>query len=379
MGLVLNEEQRMLQRSAQEFFSARQPLKALRTLRDNQDATGFDRELWRAMAELGWAGILIPEAYGGAAFGYQGLGLILEEAGRSLAASPLISTALLGGPLILSAGSEAQKHAWLGAVAAGERVVALALDERSRHAPTSIATRAKSQGSGYVLKGSKVMVLDGHVADQLLVVARTSGADDAAQGLTIFVVDATARGITRTRLTLVDSRNAANVAFDNVEVAATAVLGMPDSGYAALAPVLDGARVGLAAEMLGSGLEAFERTLNYLKLRVQFGVPIGSFQALKHRAALMYCEIELTRSVVLEALTALDEQRGDVPQLASLAKAKACEMLELVSSEAIQLFGGIGMTDEEEIGFFIKRARVAQQTFGDAVFHRDRYATSMGF
>lgn len=379
MGLVLNEEQNILKRSAQEFFSARQPLKALRTLRDHQDATGFDPRLWRAMADLGWAGILVPEAYGGAAFGYQGLGLILEEAGRSLAASPLISTALLGAPLLVNAGSEAQKRALLGAVAAGERVIALALDEQPRHAPIRIVTRAKPRGSGYVIKGSKVMVLDGHVADQLLVVARTSGADDAAQGLTIFLVDTTARGITCTRLALVDSRNAANVVFDNVEVAATAILGTLDTGYSALEPVLDGARVGLAAEMLGSGLEAFERTLRYLKLRVQFGVPIGSFQALKHRAALMYCEIELTRSAVREALTALDERRRDVPELASLAKAKACEMLELVSSEAIQLFGGIGMTDEEEIGFFLKRARVAQQTFGDAIFHRDRYATLMGF
>lgn len=379
MSMLLNEEQTILKRSAQEFFKARVPVKKLRELRDARDPIGFDLDLWREMAALGWAGILIPEAYGGAEFGYKGLGQILEEAGRTLAASPLISTALLGAPLVLAAGNEGQKQAVLPAVASGQHILALALEEGPRHAPRHCATSASASGNGYRLQGSKTFVIDGHIADQLIVVARTGGAINDAAGLTLFLVDGHVPGLTRARTFMVDGRNAANLRFDGVEVSQDAVLGEIGQAYAVVETILDGARVGLAAEMLGNGLEAFERTLAYLKLRRQFDVPIGSFQALKHRAALMYCELELCRSAVLEALTALDEQRANVPVLATLAKAKACDMLELVSSEAIQMHGGIGMTDAEEIGFFLKRARLAQQLFGDAMFHRDRYATLLGF
>ena len=186
-------------------------------------------------------------------------------------------------------------------------------------------------------------------------------------------------GITRTRSFMVDSRNAARIRFHDVAVGADAVLGEVDQGAGVLEQVLDRGRIGLAAEMLGSAAEAFDRTLNYLKTRKQFGVPIGSFQALKHRAAEMFCEIELAKSVVLDSLSGLDERRNDVAQLASLAKARLSDTLFLVSNEGVQMHGGIGMTDEEEIGFFMKRARVAQATFGDAAFHRDRYATLEGF
>jgi len=379
MSMLLNEEQTLLKSSAAEFFAAKSPVKALRALRDAGDSTGYDRALWREMAEMGWAGILIPEAYGGVDFGYKGLGQVLEEAGRTLVASPLESTVLLASPLIRAAGSEAQKRALLPGIASGELVVALALDEHPRHAPGQIAARAEPRGETFVLNGRKCCVLDGHVADHLIVVARTDGAAGAPAGLSAFLVPRAAPGLSCVRTPMVDSRNAANVALNDVTVPAEALLGPPGGAGEFLEPVLDGARVGLAAQMLGSGLEAFERTVKYLKLRTQFGVAIGSFQALKHRAALMYCELELTISAVLEALTALDAGRSDVPELASLAKAQACEMLELVTNEAIQLHGGIGMTDAEEIGFFLKRARVAQQLLGDAGFHRDRYATLRGF
>ena len=375
MSMLLNEEQTLLKDSARGFFEEKLPIAALRALRDSKDQTGFDRDLWGEMAEMGWAGVLIPEAYGGVEFGYKGLGQVLEEAGRTLAASPLVSTVLLCGPLILAAGSEEQKQEILPAIASGDRIMALALEEAPRHAPTKITTRAEKITDGYSLCGQKTFVLDGHVADQLIVVARTSGEPGDQHGLSLFVVDGNAKGLTCTRTVMVDSRNAANLTLENVPAN---LLGPMDEGLSVLEPVLDGARIGLAAEMLGSGLEAFERTLEYLKIREQFGVPIGSFQALKHRASLMFCEIELTKSAVLEALTALDENRNDIAMLASLSKAKACELVELISNEAVQLHGGIGMTDEEEIGFFMKRARVAQQTFGDAGFHRDRYATLMG-
>ncbi len=378
MSMLPNEEQTILKHSAREFFKERMPIKTLRTLRDTHDATGFDRALWREMAGLGWAGILLPEAYGGADFGHKGLGQILEESGRTLAATPLISTALVGASLILAGGSDAQRQMILPAVAAGECVLALALEESPRHAPQRIATRAERDGHGYRVSGSKTFVVDGHVADQLIVVARTAGTQDDASGISVFVVDRQAPGVTCTRTFMVDGRNAANIRFDAVALTQEAVLGTVGDGQTLLAPVLDAARVGIAAEMLGSGQEAFDRTLTYLKLRRQFDAPIGSFQALKHRAALMYCELELARSAVLDALTAMDEQRADAPLAASLAKTKTCDMLELISSEAIQMHGGIGMTDAEEIGFFLKRARVAQQWFGDALFHRERYATLAG-
>jgi alkylation response protein AidB-like acyl-CoA dehydrogenase len=379
MNLTLNDEQTILKHGAHAFFKERMPVKQLRELRDRDDANGFDLALWREMANLGWAGILIPEEHGGAGFGYKGMGQVMEEAGRTLAASPLASAALIAAPLLLATANEAQKSTLLPALAAGELLIALAHDEAPRHAPTRISTKVEKRGAGFVLNGCKTFVVDGHVAEQLIVVARSSGAGDAREGISLFLVDAKARGVLCTRTRMVDNRNAAQISFDNVELSADAVLGTLDHAYGALEKVLDGARAALAAEMLGSATEAFERTLAYLKLRKQFGVVIGSFQALKHRAALMFCELELTRSAVLGALDALDNEHRDSAALCSLAKAKACDMLELISAEAVQLHGGIGMTDAEEIGFFLKRARVAQQWLGDASFHRDRYASLLGF
>ena len=379
MNLTLNDEQLMLKNGAHEFFKERMPVKALRELRDKDVADGFDRALWAEMAALGWAGILIPEQFGGADFGYKGMGQVMEEAGRSLAASPLAASAALAAPLLLKAGSDAHKQALLPALANGEVLLALAHDEAPRHAPTRIATRVEQNAQGLVLNGCKTFVVDGHVADHFIVVARSSGERDARDGLTLLMVDAKAPGVSVTRTRMVDSRNAAQVSFNDVALPADALLGTPGHGFGALEQALDGARALLAAEMLGNASEAFERTLAYLKLRKQFGAVIGSFQALKHRAAHMFCELELTRSAVLGALDALDSNHADGAALCSLAKAKACDTLELVSAEAVQMHGGIGMTDAEEIGFFLKRARVAQQWLGDASFHRDRYASLMGF
>ncbi|MCC6707536.1 MAG: acyl-CoA dehydrogenase family protein [Gammaproteobacteria bacterium] len=379
MNLTLNDEQTMLKNGAHEFFKERMPVKALRELRDKDVADGFDRALWAEMAALGWAGILIPEQFGGADFGYKGMGQVMEEAGRSLAASPLVASAALAAPLLLKAGSDAHKQALLPALANGEVLLALAHDEAPRHAPTRIATRVEQGAQGLVLNGCKTFVVDGHVADHFIVVARSSGERDARDGLTLLLVDAEAPGVSVTRTRMVDNRNAALVSFTDVVIGADALLGKVGEAHGALTAALDGARALLAAEMLGNACEAFERTLAYLKLRKQFGAVIGSFQALKHRAAHMFCELELTRSAVLGALDALDNGHADSAALCSLAKAKACDTLELVSAEAVQMHGGIGMTDAEEIGFFLKRARVAQQWLGDASFHRDRYASLMGF
>jgi len=374
LALVLSEEQELLQQTAREFIREHSPVTKFRALRDAQDPIGFSRDLWREMAELGWAGIVFPEEYGGGGLGYAELGLLLEECGRSLVAEPFLSTVLLGGNAVLLAGNETQCKDVLPAVCAGERILALALQETSRHDPYRVALRAESSGDGYRLSGEKVFVLDGHVADQLVVVARTSGQSGERDGITLFLVDCDVKGVSVTRTLMVDSRNAARIRLEGVEIERSAVLGEVDRGSAVLDSVLDRATVGLCAEMLGGIQEAFDRTLRYLKERKQFGVAIGSFQALKHRSAIMFSEIELTRSVVMDALRALDEDRADVSRLASMAKARCADTYFLVGNEAVQMYGGIGVTDEEEIGFFLKRARVAQMTLGDAAYQRDRYA-----
>ncbi len=379
MALVLDSETALIRDTALDFFEKRAPVSALRKLRDDKDALGFSLPLWRQMAELGWAGFLVPEAYGGADYGCLGLGQVMEAAGRTLAASPLLATALIGASALALAGSEQQKAAHLPALARGERLLALALEEGAHHAPFAIAATARPSGGGFRLDGEKRFVLDGHVADLLIVAARTSGAPGERRGITLFLVPGDARGLTCTRTLMVDSRNAARLSLDGVELGADAVLGPVDGGADALDPVLDRARAGLAAEMLGGAAAAFERTVQYLKDRKQFGVPIGSFQALKHRAAAMFCEIELARSAVLAALSALDAKSSDTGALASLAKAKAGDAFFLISNEGVQMHGGIGMTDEHEIGFFLKRARAAEAAFGDGAFHRDRYASLMGY
>ena len=382
MALVLNEDQQLLKDSAQSFCQQLAPVSLLRRLRDSKDETGFDRDVWKQMVDLGWAGMAIPEAYGGYGFGYGGLGVVLEETGRTLVSSPLISTVLLAATAINELGSEEQKQELLPKIVAGELLVALALDENSSHAPSRIGTKAEKSGDGFILSGAKTFVLDGHVAQKLIVVARSSGEIDSRQGVSLFLVDAGLEGIAISRTHMVDCRNAAKIEFSQVEVAADALLGEVDAGFDGLDKVLDIARIGLAAEMLGSIQEVFERILDFLKTREQFGILIGSFQGLQHRAATMYSEIELCKSVVRAALAGLDDSgksRQDIAELASIAKAKLSEVFFEVSNEGIQMHGGIGMTDEFDIGFFLKRARVAQHFLGDASFHRDRYASLNNF
>ncbi len=373
MTLVLSPEALLVRDGALDFFRKKSPVIALRKLRDSADADGFSRPLWHEMAELGWTGFLVSEARGGSGFGMLGLGQVLEAAGRTLAASPLISTALIGASALDLAGSPAQIAAHLPGLLDGSKLIALASEEGSHHAPERIATTAMRSGAGWVLNGAKSFVLDGHVADLLIVSAKTDA------GPTLFLVPAVTANVQVTRLSMVDSRNAARVRLDNVALGADAVLGTVGGGAGLLATLHDRARAGLAAEMLGSAAEAFERTVQYLKDRKQFGVPIGSFQALKHRAAELFAEIEVTRSAVLAALAALDAGAPDASALASLAKAKANETLHRAGNEGVQMHGGIGMTDEHEIGFFMKRARVAEATFGNTDFQRDQYARAMGY
>ncbi len=381
MPMILTDEQRMLKDTAKDFCANSMPISQLRALRDNHSDDGFDRATWQAMVELGWAGIPFPEAFGGLEFGYKGLGVVTEETGRTLGASPLFASVWVCGTAVNLGGSDAQKAELLPGICSGQSLMALALEESHRHQPHGAATKAEPAGDGFVLSGRKTFVLDGHVADRIIVVARTAGVPGDRDGISLFMVAGNAPGVDVRRTGMVDSRNAANLELTGVPVGADALLGELNRGAEVLDPILDIARIGMAVEMLGGLQECFERTIQYLREREQFGVPIGSFQALKHRAANMFCEVELSKSCVLEALTALDEgrDRTEVAKLASLAKAKVGETYNLVSREGIQMHGGIGMTDEFDIGFFIKRAAVSEQTFGDAGFHRNRYGELEGY
>lgn len=382
MELVLSEDQQMLQEAARNFCQKHGPIPVLRRLRDNHDETGFDRDIYQRMVELGWTGMSLPEAHGGYEFGHSGLGIVLQETGRTLTSSPLIASILLCANLINSLGSESQKQSLLPKLIAGDWLMALGLDETPFHDPRKIRTRASKTGGEYVLNGSKTLVLDGHVANQLIVIARSEGETDSTDGISAFLVDSTAQGVAVTRTWMVDNRNAARIELTDVTVAETDRLGPEGGAFPALEQVLDIARISVAAEMLGSVEEAFTRIVDYLNQRQQFGVLIGSFQGLQHRAAEMYSEIELCKSLVRAALACLDDDESTAQQRASLAsacKAKLNDVFELVSNESIQMHGGIGMTDEFDIGFFIKRARVAQQFLGDAAFHRDRYAALNNF
>ena len=378
MALVLTDEQAMIREAADGFFASEAPVSELRRLRDAADATGFSRDLWKQMAEMGFAGVLVPEAHGGSGLGLVAANLIQEAVGRNLSLSPFLSTAVLGATA-LSGASEDQKAALLPKLAAGELLLALASDEASRHAPHLIRTRAEAAGNGFRLTGAKTFVLDGHVADRLIVAARTSGEDGDRDGITLFLLDPKAAGVDVRRTIMVDSRNAADIRFDGVQVDGADVIGAVGEGAAILDRVLDAGRTCLAAEMVGVSAQSFSMTVGYLKERDQFGRKIGSFQALQHRAAQLYCEIELAKSATLKAAQALDAGDKDAPLYASLAKAKAGAVARLATNEGVQMHGGIGMTDEYDIGFYMKRARAAETSFGDLSFHGDRLARMLGY
>lgn len=360
---VLTEEQSMLRDAAKSWVQEKSPVTAFRKMRDSGAELGYDTAAWNEMAEMGWAGVIIPEEYGGSNFGYLSLGLVLEELGRTLTASPLIASGLGAASALILGGNDAQKGAWLPKIADGTAVAALAVDEGPHHKPEKVDTKVE----GGKLTGKKVFVLEGMAADVFVVSAVESGKVE------LYLVKADDAGVKRTKLSLADSRGAANVEFSGA--AADKLTG----GAELLEKTLDRARAGLAAEMLGAATQAFETTLDYLKTRVQFGQVIGSFQALQHRAAKMFTELELSRSAVEAALTAIDNDAPDVPELVSLSKAKMGDTFHLISNEMVQMHGGIGMTDAHDAGFYLKRARAAEAAFGNQAYHRDRYARIQGY
>ena len=379
MKLILTEEEQFLKDTAKSFAEERSPITHFRSLRDMSDPMLWDKNIWNEMSKLGWPGIMIPEEFGGSNFGLSGICVVLQECAKTLTPSPLFASGVLGAYAINNYGTKEQKEKYLPLIASGELTTSIAVDESSHHNPYDTLLIAKKSSDEYILSGKKNFVIDGTSSDLLIVLARTSGKKGDLTGLTLFLVDPTNEGIDRIKLEMADSRNYANIIFDNVKISSKNILGDIEAGGEAIDDILDIGRIAMSAEMLGNSEAAFETTLDYLKQRKQFGVLIGSFQALQHRAAEMFCEIELTKSSVIAAMRAADERSNDVQRLSSLAKTVAGETLHLVSNEAIQMHGGIGVTDEYDIGFFLKRARVAEQIFGSAKFHTERYANLSGF
>lgn len=379
MRLLLTEDEVMLRDTAEGFFADKAPVKQLRSLRDERDETGFDRGLWKDMADMGLTGVVIDEENGGVDMGFMAAGIIAEQMGRNLSASPFLSTAILAATALREGGSDEQKSAWLPKIAGGEAVFALALDEGAKHNPAGTQTSAEKSGNGFKLNGSKAMVVDGHVADMLIVAARTSGEAGDANGVSLFLVDPSAKGVSTERTIMVDARNAARIELDDVEVSGDALIGSLDDSQAVLNKVLNAGRAAVAAELLGAGGQAFESAVAYIKERKQFGKIIGEFQALQHRASHLYTEMEIARSAVYAALTALDANDEKSDLYCAMAKAKLGSVAKLASQEGVQMHGGVGMTDEYDIGLFMKRIRVLQELFGDAHYHMNGYAKSHAF
>ena len=359
---ALNDEQVMLRDMAREWADNESPVTAYRKLRDAAVADGFGADAWREQGAMGWAGIVVPEEYGGSGFGWLSLGLVLEQLGRTLSASPLAATASATAAIVLSDNADA-KGAWLPKIASGEVIATLAVDEGPRHDPAAIATKV----DGGKLSGTKAFVAEGDSAG-LFVVA-------AADGL--YLVDGADAGLSRSSRNMADARSHAEVTFKD---AAAVKLGGTDLTAAAC----DRAAAAVMAEALGLATAAFEQTNDYLKVRVQFGQTLSSFQALQHRMAKMFTELELMRSVVEGAMEAIDRagdaiDRPDVAQAVSLTKAVGGDTLKLVSREMVQLHGGIGMTDEHDAGFYLKRAAVLDAMWGNAAQHRERFADLNNF
>ncbi len=380
MKLVLSEEQDMIAATARDYMEEKSPVSRFRELRDSDDATGYSSAIWKEMAELGWVGIPFPEQYGGSGMGLADLAVVLEAAGRNLAPEPFISCVLLAGQAILLVGRDELKKEWLPRICDGSAVLSLAFQEpHSRFDVSKVRTRAEKTDAGWRIEGEKIQVLDGHAADGLIVSARTSGGDGDESGLSLFLVPGDTKGLSRTRQHRVDSRAVAMVGLEGVALPESALVGDVGEGFAILSQLMDRATVGLCAEMLGGMNRAFELSLEHLREREQFGTRIGSFQALKHRAAQLFVQLELSRSVVMAAARAIDEGEDNAAQLVSLAKARCSDAYVEVTNEAVQFFGGVGMTDEYDIGFYMKRARAAELSFGDSAYHRDRWARLRGY
>ena len=378
MPLYLNEDQQMLHDSAAEFMKGEAPVSHLREFRDKNCKDGFSHALWKQFAEMGFTGILIGEDEGGLGMGHVEAGVVLEQIGRNLSPSPFLTTSVAGVEA-LNAGGKALRDKYFPGILSGDTVLALAVDEGPKHRPDQIAMAATREGNGFKLDGKKQFVVQGGSADTLIVAARTSGSAGDDKGLTLFAVDANAQGLSKNSVRLVDSAMAAHLEFDGVLVDADAVIGEVDEGDAVLRRLLNAGRSGAAAETLGVGSGAMDITVDYIKGRKQFGALIGSFQALQHRIAHLYSEMEIARATVLKAQQMLDEGSSKAELMVSVAKAKAGKATALSVKEGVQMHGGVGMTDEYDIGLYMKRDRALQEFMGDVNYHTNLVAEMHGY
>jgi len=372
VSLIYNEEQQQLDDSAREFLASRSPVSEQRRIRDEKEPAGFNSAVWQEMLELGWGGIALPEQFGGLEFGFQGFAPVFEQIGRQLAASPLQSSVVFCGSAIEELASDEQKSELLPALISGELRLAMAMGAQHRFQRDEITATAKTDGDELVINASNLWVPDGCHADGWLVVCKLDG-----DQLAVVHVPADAPSVSVVQLDLLDSRNHGKLVLENVRVARSQLIGSGDRG---IEMAVDKATACTAAELLGASRAMFEMTIDYLKTRVQFNQPIGSFQALQHRAAWLYVELELAHSAVMAAFESLDQPDADDSvrsQLVSLAKWKAGEAAHKISREAVQMHGGIGVTDEYDLGLFLKRVRVAQAMLGDRDFHAERYAKNV--
>jgi alkylation response protein AidB-like acyl-CoA dehydrogenase len=377
MPLYLTDDQAMLRDSARDFMASEGGIRGqLRHWRDKGCKDGFGHALWKQFAEMGFTGILVGEADGGLGLGHVEAGIVLEEIGRNLTPSPFLISAVA---FVEGVKGSAVRERWLPGILAGDTVAAVAIDEGRKHRPEATAMRAERSGNGFRLNGTKAFVVQGASADVLLVAARTGGAPGEAEGLTLFAVEKEAAGLSVAAERLVDSSVAARLTFDDVAVDADAVVGEVDGGWAVLTRMLDAGRAGASAEMVGVASGAMDMTVDYLRQRTQFGVPIGSFQALQHRAAHLYSELEIARAAALKAQQLLDEGDEQADLYVSVAKAKAGRTASLAVQESVQMHGGIGMTDEHDIGLYMKRDRALNELWGDANYHADRVARLKGY
>ncbi len=379
MPLYHTEEQAMLADTVSGFMADAGGIKAqLRHWRDRNCKDGFGHGLWQQFAEMGLNGILVGEADGGLGMGHVEAGIVLEEIGRNLTPSPFLTSSVMAATA-LGAGSDELRGRWLPGLVAGTSVFAVAIDEGAKHRPERIKARATRAGNGFRLTGTKDFVVHGGSADMLVVAARTAGSDDDHDGITLFAVPRDAAGLSQDAVRLVDSAMASHIRLDNVELDGDAVIGEVDGGREVLGRILAAGRVGAAAESVGVARGAMDMTVDYLKQRKQFGKLIGEFQALQHRAAQLYSELEIARAAVIKAQQLLDDGSEHAELMVSVAKAKAGKVAGLAVREGVQMHGGIGMTDEYDIGLYMKRDRALAEFMGDQYYHTQRVAQLSGY
>jgi alkylation response protein AidB-like acyl-CoA dehydrogenase len=371
MPLYLTEDQAMLRDTARQLMADEGSIAGqLRKYRDMECKDGFGHALWKQLAELGFTGILIGESEGGLGLGHVEAGIVLEEIGRNLTPSPFLISAVA---VVEALKGTPHGERWFPGILSGDTVAALAVDEGPKHRPEAIAMKAERAGNGFRLSGRKQFVVQGASADVIVVAARTD------EGITLFAVEKDVKGLEVEGVRLADSSIGARLEFQDVEVNSDSVIGDVGGGGAILSRVLNAGRAGAASEMVGLGSAAMGMTVDYLKQRKQFGRLIGEFQVLQHRSAHLYSELEIARSAALKAQQLLDEGSEEAEAMVSVAKAKAGRASTLAVQEGVQMHGGIGMTDEYDIGLYMKRDRVLNELFGDPNYHADKLARLKGY